>query len=122
MTADVDRAEVELAVVADELEAEIIRALLESEQIPARVSYRSQMGLPRGWSPAGLGFGPGSFAVRIPVQYAVRAREVIGSPEAQRPRTQAPSKVVTVVAILLLIGLLLQVAASLSQQLPELLR
>jgi len=30
VTADVDGAEIELAVVADELEAEIIRALLES--------------------------------------------------------------------------------------------
>lgn len=115
-----DVTDVELAVVADELEAEIIRALLESEGIPARVSYRSQMGLPRGWSPGGLGFGPGNFAVRVRAEYADEAREVIGSAEPQRPRPRSPSRVVTIVATMLLVGFLLSMGVSLSQQIPEL--
>lgn len=123
MNASTDNtADVEVGVTADELEAEIIRALLESEGIPARVAYRSQMGLPRGWSPAGLGFGPGNFAVRVPAQFAAEAREVIGSAESQRPRPRPPSRVVTIVATLLLIGFLLPMWLSLSQQIRELFR
>lgn len=117
-----DLIDVEVAVVADETEAEIIRSRLEWEEIPARVAYRSQMGLPRAWSPAGLGFGPGNFAVRVPGSYAREARDVIGRAEPQRSRPRSPSKVVSLVAILVLIVLLLGTAVSLSQQLPELLR
>lgn len=114
--------EVEVALVADEVEAEIIRSQLESEGIPARVSYRSQLGLPRGWSPGGLGFGPGSYSIQVPARYAAEARAVIGSGEPERPRPRSPSRVVTIVAILLLIGFLLPMAMSLIQLIPELTR
>ena len=114
--------DVEVEVTSDEIEAEILRGRLEAEGIPARVAYRSQIGMPRGWSPGGLGFGIGSFSVRVPEAYADQAREVLGPREPVPVPATTRSKVVTLIAIVLLIGFLITNAAYLVQVLPEMFR
>lgn len=115
-------ADVEVAVTSDELEAEIIRGRLEAEGIPARVAYRSSIGVPRGWSPTGLGFGIGSFSVRVPDTYVRQARDVLEIREPERSRPRGVSPVVSLIAIVLLIGFLFANASYVVNVLPELLR
>jgi hypothetical protein len=114
--------DVEVEVTADELEAEIIRGRLEAEGIPARVAHRSSIGVPRGWSPMGLGFGVGSFSVRVPEPYQRQARDVLGTREAPPARMRRPPAVVSLIAILILIGFLFANARYLAEVLPDLMR
>lgn len=114
--------EVEVAVTPDELAAEVLRSRLSSEGIPARVVHRSQVGLPGSWSPAGLGFGIGSFSVRVPRAHAVRARAVTRAGDGRSARTSPASLPIRPIATILLIGFLLSSAAGLVQLLPELTR
>lgn len=104
-------------MVSDEIEAEIIKGRLESEGIPSRVAFRSRYGLPRGWSPTGLGYGSGSFEVRVASELAKDARQLI-APDAssRRPRTHPA---VRIIATVLLLAFLLMNAIPLAQYLEE---
>jgi hypothetical protein len=104
-------------VVAEEIEAEIIRSRLEAEGIRARIAPRTRIGYPAAWSPAGLGFGIGSFEVRVPAEHARIARGIVGDVEPRRSRARL---VVRVISTVLLLYLLTVMAISLAQTLPQL--
>ena len=114
------RAETEIAVVAEELEAEIIRSRLETEGIIARVAPKSQIGMPASWSPRGLGYGVGSFSVRVAVEHAAEARRIIGEREGAPGGPLGPrASSVRIVATILLIGFLLSIHAPVAQVLER---
>lgn len=111
--------EVAVAVTAEEIEAEIIRSRLEAEGIPARIAAKSQIGMPASWSPQGLGYGIGSFSVRVAARDVPEARRIIGRPEPA-PEAGAPRpSVVRIVATILLIGFLLSTLVPLAQMLER---
>lgn len=115
--------DVEVAVTAEEIEAEVIRSRLEAEGIPARIAAKSQIGMPASWSPQGLGYGIGSFSVRVPAEHAAEARRVVGDGEPPGPasdRSMSPRpSVVRIVATILLIGFLMSLAVPLAQMLER---
>lgn len=114
-----------MTVIAEEIEAEIIRSRLEAEGIPARIAPRSRIGYPAAWSPRGLGFGIGSFEVRVPTRYARAARDLIGDVaeprEAQaRILPEPPPKprahlLVRLISSVILLGFLLMLVFQLAQ-------
>jgi hypothetical protein len=106
-------------VVAEEIEAEIIRSRLEAEGIRARIAPRTRIGYPAAWSPAGLGFGIGSFEVRVPSEYAKIARGIVADVEPKQPPRSRARLVVRVIATALLLYFLIGMAYGLTQFLPE---
>lgn len=118
MSAD---SEISVSVTSDELEAEIIKGLLESEGIPARIAYRSRYGLPRSWTPTGLGYPSGSFEVFVRREDADEARELVAPPQASHPSPPKTSTVVSVIASVALIWWLIGMAIPLGQWLSELM-
>jgi hypothetical protein len=123
-------ADVEIAVTAEEIEAEIIRSRLEAEGIPSRIAAKSQIGMPSSWSPRGLGYGIGSFSVRVPSEYTRLAREalsdvrgprVTGSRiELERPPRPRARLIVRMAATVILLYLFIGMATWLAQVVPEL--
>lgn len=122
--------EVAVAVTAEEIEAEIIRSRLEAEGIPARIAAKSQIGVPASWSPGGLGYGIGSFSVRVPAASERLARAILADVDGRRdeptltraaPARSRKSIVLRSVATVVLIYLLIGMAYWLTQMLPELL-
>lgn len=107
--------EVEVAVIAEEVEAEIIRSRLETEGIPVRIAPKSQIGVPASWSPRGLGFAIGSFSVRVAAQHAKDARRIIGEPEAPPEAGPPRPSAIRIIATILLIGFLLSTLVPLAQ-------
>jgi hypothetical protein len=119
--------EVVVAVVAEEIEAEVIRSRLEAEGIPVRIAPKSQIGMPVSWSPRGLGFGIGSFSVHVPAEYGDIAREIVREAEPRRA-TPSPTRrpyrsryplLMRVVATVVLLYLLIGMATYLAQLLPQ---
>ncbi len=113
-------ADVEVAVTSDEIQAEIVRSKLESEGIAARVMHRSQVGLPAAWSPVGLGYGIQSFSVRVRPADAERACEIVGTRPEEPPIELPRSRLVSVIATVMLLWFLLGAALGLTQLLPQL--
>lgn len=111
--------EVEVAVVAEEIEADVMRSRLEAEGIPVRVVPKSQVGMPASWSPRGLGFGMGSFGVRVPASAAQDARRVLGITELEDEETAedlAPkASPVRIIATIVLLGFLLSILVPVAQ-------
>lgn len=113
--------ETEIAVVAEQIEAEVLRSRLEADGIPVRIVPKSQVGMPASWSPRGLGFPVGSFGVRVPDRQARRAREILGieddaAADAPDDEDLAPrASPVRIIATLLLIGFLLSILVPVAQ-------
>ncbi|MBI2325394.1 MAG: hypothetical protein HYU87_10600 [Chloroflexi bacterium] len=122
--------EVQVAVTSEELEAEVIRSRLAAEGIPARIAAKSQVGMPASWSPRGLGYGIGSFSVRVPSAFERTARELLADVDERRssaplsPVTPAPRPrahmVVRAIATIALIYLLVTMVISLGTWLSQL--
>ena len=93
--------EVVVATADSEVEAEVIASRLRAANIPARIRYDSQAGIPRQIAPSGLGFGPGAFRVAVPATDAAEARELISDVET-RPSRRSP--LLRVIAIVVLIS------------------
>lgn len=93
--------EVVVATADNEVEAEVIASRLRTANIPARIRYDSQAGIPRQIAPSGLGFGPGAFRVAVPAQDAAAARELISDVESRPPRR---SPVLRAIAIVVLVS------------------
>ena len=93
--------EVVVATADSEVEAEVIASRLRAANIPARIRYDSQAGIPRQIAPSGLGFGPGAFRVAVPAEHAAAARDLVSDVES-RPTRRSP--LFRVVAIVLLIS------------------
>jgi len=96
--------EVIVATVDSETIAELIAGRLQSEGVPARVRFDSQVGIPRQIAPAGLGFGPGAFRVAVLAGDAGRARDVLAESE---PLRRGRSPAFRAVALVLLIAFVL---------------
>ena len=96
--------EIVVATADAEVEAEIIAGRLRAEDIPVRIRYDSQAGIPRQIAPSGLGYGPGAFRVVVAAEDAAAARDLLGDvgPAAanRRPLFRA-------VAILVLVSFVL---------------
>ena len=93
--------EVVVATADNEVEAEVIASRLRAANIPARIRYDSQAGIPRQIAPSGLGFGPGAFRVAVPAEHAAEARELVSEVET-RPSRRSP--VLRAIAIVVLIS------------------
>lgn len=111
--------EIEVAVVAEEIEAEVMRSRLESEGIPVRIVPKSQVGMPASWSPRGLGYGVGSFSVRVPSGDAAEARRVLGlgadEPDDAEEDLAPRASPIRILATLLLVGFLLSILVPVAQ-------
>lgn len=111
--------ETQIAVVAEEIEAEVMRSRLEAEGIPVRIVPKSQVGMPASWSPRGLGFGVGSFSVRVPASAAHDARRVLGISDAEEdaetledlaPKASPVRIIATIVLLAFVLSILIPVA------------
>ena len=91
--------EVVVATADNEVEAEVIASRLRAANIPARIRYDSQAGIPRQIAPSGLGFGPGAFRVAVPAQDATAARELISDVE-RVPTRRSPLLRAIAIAVL----------------------
>jgi len=94
-------AEVVVATGDSEVDAEVIASRLRAANIPTRIRYESQAGIPRQIAPSGLGFGPGAFRVAVPAEHAAEAREIISDVEI-RPSRRSP--LFRAIAIVLLVS------------------
>ena len=93
--------EVVVATADSEVDAEVIASRLRAADIPARIRYDSQVGIPRQIAPSGLGFGPGAFRVAVSAEHAAAARDLVSDVEV-RPARRSP--VLRAVSIVLLIA------------------
>ena len=97
-------AEVVVATADGEVDAEVIASRLRAENVPVRIHYDSQAGIPRQIAPSGVGFGPGAFRVVVPAEHAAAARDLLSDVEI-RPARRSP--VFRAVAIVLLVSFVL---------------
>ena len=97
-------AEVVVATADSEVDAEVIASRLRAANIPARIRYDSQAGIPRQIAPSGLGFGPGAFRVAVPTEHAAAARDLVSDVETRRSR-RSPLFRATAIALLVAFAL-----------------
>lgn len=97
-------AEVVVATADSEVDAEVIASRLRAANIPARIRYDSQAGIPRQIAPSGLGFGPGAFRVAVPAQHAADARDLVSDVDT-RPSGRSPLFRATAIALLIAFAL-----------------
>ena len=91
--------EVVVATADGEVDAEIIASRLRAANIPARIRYESQAGIPRQIAPSGLGFGPGAFRVAVPAEHAAAARDLVSDVETAPSRRSPLFRAVAIVVL-----------------------
>lgn len=96
--------EVTVGTADSEVEAEIIAGRLRAENIPVRIRYDSQAGIPRQVAPSSVGFGPGAFRVVVLAEHAAAARDLLADvdapPSSRRPLFRAVAMLVLISFVL----------------------
>ncbi len=77
---------------------------MRASDIPARIRYDSQAGIPRQIAPSGIGFGPGAFRVAVAAEDAAAARDLLSDVEI-RPSRRRP--LLRAIAIVVLVSFVL---------------